>query len=109
MNNSLFKTAMIAALESMDQDELDNLDTEYLVICHLENYPNKILLDSFHMYTIFDLFESHLEARDVEWEQLVVETLNALWALQKDSDEKTVFFMKHIFELANNNGDNNNE
>ena len=108
MNNSLFKTAMIVALESMDQDELDDLDGEVFIIHH-ENYPNRVLIDVFNMYTIFDLFEYALEARGKVWEQLVVETLNALWGLQKDSDEKTVFLMQHLFKLANNNGDNNNE
>ena len=92
MDNTLLKTAVIAVLESMTNEELGMLKDLIIMKSDIATLTREALA--------FQSTSSHLaeRANEIHWTEVYTDTLDALWALHDDPSEKTKVFLSWIAE-----------
>ena len=98
MDNALLKTAIIAVLESMSNDELIAMTTDSNVV--IMKYDDYIIDLRGYLSSELSCISTadHLAGKEAQWAEVYKDTLEALWALHDDPSEKTKVFLEWIAE-----------
>jgi len=86
MDNTLLKTAMIAVLESMTNEELSMLQTDLIIMKydHWASELDTLVREALECQSTAD----HLSKKSDHWTEVYRDTLDSLWSLYDDPSEK---------------------
>ena len=98
MDNTVLKTAMIAVLESMTNEELVMLQTD-LVIMQYDHWASELatlVREALECQSTADHLLSKAEAS--HWTEVYKDTLDSLWSLYDDPSEKNKAVLSWLAE-----------